>query len=209
MGDYVTSANNALQLIGAEQSIVSPTQDSHVSRVIKGAWEGARRSAIRGTSKLRPKWNFAMRYWELPARVATTVWPIPYGWVSAFPLPGECLRLIEIVYPEAAIDDYQLVGGESAMEVLARVTGPLKLWGLRDVEEVALWDASFAATFEASLAFQVADSLTGDRGRKQDAWAAFQDRLRGATGADAGENPPIEPEESGWVAARYGGCRPR
>ena len=53
------------------------------------------------------------------------------------------------------------------------------------------------------LGFQVADRVTGDRGRKQDCWAEYEANISAATRVDAMENPPEELEESDWVLARY------
>lgn len=198
MADYVAVANLAMQKLGANDRISAPDQDSDVARTIAAAWDIVRERTIRG-GKHAPKWNFALRYADVPARAPSASNPLPYGWTSAFPFPDRCLRVVEIVRPEAAIRFWKVANNE----ILTSTAGPLGLWYLIDVEEISLWDALFVDTFAARLAYQTADRITGDMGRKfacRDEWVA---NLIDAAGVDAGEDPPVEPDESDWVLARY------
>lgn len=207
MADYLSIANGALELVGAEDTIVSPDQDSHAARTIANVWVDTRREALRGNERFAPKWNFARSYAELPARVPGATDPIPHGWTSAYRLPSDNVRFDEIVYPKSAIADYQLIGGTQGGELLTRTAGPLKIWYIRDIENPALWDASFVAAFKHLLAYMVADRVTGDRGRKDDCYKGYVAKLSAAAKVDARENPPVEPEEDDWVLARLGGRR--
>lgn len=199
MTDYVSVANLALQKMGAEDTIVARDQDSHAARTIAAVWDDVRKAAIRGGKKA-PRWNCFEGYAEPPARVASLTNPIPFGWQSAHPLPDGALRLSEIVYPCAAAEGrWKLANGE----ILLKDGGPLKAWFLFDRAEPALWDALFVETFAALLAYQCADRITGDRGRKQDCWAEYEANLAAAAKVDATENPPIEPVEDDWIMARF------
>lgn len=202
MSNRVTISNLALQKIGADDQLVDPDDDSDAARSIKVVWDEVRKRCLRG-GKHAPKWNFAKTYAELGALAASQA-TVPYGWSSLYKLPAKFVRMIEIIDPSIAIDDYQIIGIDAIGDcVLTRTTGPLRLWYIRDVEEPALWDDLFVDTFAARLAYQVCDRVTGDRGRKKDCDEEFRANLIDAAGVDAMENPPVETEESDWVLARY------
>lgn len=205
MTALVDIANLALQKIGAEDTIVSPEQDSHAARTAFAAWNLVRRGCIRGGDGFFPVWNFASRFAVLPARAVTPTDPLPTGWLAAFPLPAaplECLRVTEVTAPQVAIDDYRVAAGQ----VLTRSIEPLALWYLADIVDPTAWDALFIETFAARLAYQIADRLTGDRGRKDDCWKEYLANLKSACAVDTREDPPTQLEESSWVEARYQGA---
>ncbi len=199
MTDYTSVANLALQKMGAADRIVARDQDSHAARTLAEAWDDVRKAAIRGGKKA-PRWNCFERYAETPARAITPLKPLPYGWSAAYPMPDGALRLAEIVYPAGAAEGRWKFADN---EVLLKDGGPLKAWWLFDNDEPATWDSLFVETFAALLAYQCADSITGDRGRKQDCWAEYQANLAAAAKVDATENPPVEPVEDDWIMARY------
>ncbi|NYT42323.1 hypothetical protein HZY97_16240 [Sphingomonas sp. R-74633] len=200
----ITLANMALQKIGATDTVSDPAQESEAARSIRNAWGEVRRATIRGTPKVKPKWNFARRYFELAARAADPAWPVPHGWSALYPLPAESLRFLEIATPHSARDRFDLIMGPAGEELAVCTAGVLGIWCLVDVTDPARWDAIFRNAFAARLGFQIADRITGDRGRKQDCWAEFMAEITGAAGADGAEGAPIEPQESDWVLARYG-----
>jgi hypothetical protein len=191
MADYVSAANMALSSIGEDDQLRDPDQDSHPARTVRAAWDQVRRAVLRDHP-----WNFAM------ARAALAASATPgeiYPWTAFFPLPDGCLRLIEVLDPPGSRDCFSVERGG----ILAETAGPLYIRYIEDVAEVGRWDALFTAAFAARLAFQIADRITADRGRKADAWGAYRAALTDAKGADAKENPPIEPVEDDWVLARY------
>lgn len=199
MVDYVTIANLALSKIGAEDTISDPDQDSTAARAIRVAWDSVRKAMIRG-GELAPRWNFAMKYFQTPARNPTDADPVPFGWTAAFPKPDGALRLVEILDPPCSAAGSWLFAGN---EVLLNETGPLKAWWLIDVENPVLWDALFIDTFAARLAFQIADKIAGDTGRKFACRDEYEKNLKAAAKVDAVENPPIDQDESDWITCRY------
>lgn len=198
MASIVSVSNLALQKIGADDRIVDPDEDRDAARALRAVWDDVRQACIRGGDKV-PRWNFANTYFQVPA-LAPNSFTVPFGWTSGFRMPEGFLRLTEIVDPAAAIDDYRLIADET---VITKTAGPLRGWFLKDIVEPEKWDALFVETFAARLGFQVADRVTGDRGRKQDCWAEYQTNIAAAARVDAMENPPEELEESDWVLARY------
>lgn len=191
MADYVTIANLALSLLGENDQLRDPDQDGHAARSVRAVWWQVRRAVLRDHP-----WNFAMARHMLPA--SATI--VPIGWDRAFPLPDNCVRLVEILSPAISVADYALEGGA----ILCDAPGPLGVRCVMDVEETSRWDDLFVDAFAAKLAWQIADRITGDRGRRQDMERAYMAALNRAKGVDAKENPPIEAEDGSWITARWG-----
>ena len=196
----VAISNLALQKIGASDRVTAPDQRSQAAEAIAVAWDQVRRGTIAGGEKAAPRWNFATRLALVPARALPPGTTLAGGWRAAFPLPDGCLRVIEPLSARTGRIGWRVAGGE----VLADVAGPLELEYLVDVEEPTLWSPLFVETFAARLGFQIADRVTGDRGRKQDCWAEYEANLLAAAKVDAREDPPVETDESDWVLARGG-----
>lgn len=193
MASFVTIANLAASKLGEDDQLASADDDTHLGRSVRAVWELVRRTALRDHP-----WNFAIRRARLSA--SATLVATPYGY--AFPLPADCVRLLDVA--GWARECYQLEG----RAILADSAGPLPVRYVADIAEPALWDDSFVEAFACRLAFQVADRITGDRGRKSDALASYEDALAQAKRVDARENPGVAWEPTGWELARgYGGAR--
>lgn len=191
MADYVTIANMAASLIGEDDQIRTPDDDSHIARTIRAVWDLCRQDAIRDHS-----WNFAMARKGLAAEALDDV---PYPWGYSFPLPSESLRLIEVL--NLSDGDYQIEG----QSILCNSMGPIYIRFLRDVTEPALWDSKFAVAFARRLAVQIGTRIAGSSYDRGAGWQLYQDALSQAKRVDARENPAIEPEWTGWEMARFGG----
>jgi hypothetical protein len=89
--------------------------------------------------------------------------------------------------------------------VLANSDGPVWIRYVADITATGDWDDAFVQAFAARLAFQIADRITGDRGRKADAFAEWKKAIKDAAGVDAKEDPPEDAYDSSWVTARLGG----
>lgn len=192
MADYVSIVNLAASKLGEDDQLRSPEDDTHLGRTVAAVWDQVRQDVIRDHI-----WNFAVRRKGLAAEALDAV---PYPWLSSFPLPADCLRLVEVLSCSSR-RQYQLEGGS----ILCNQAGPLYVRYLIDVPEPAKWDASFTGAFAAYLAFQIADRITGDLSRKDAAWADYQAKLVRAKRIDAMENPPVPFEATEWETARYAG----
>lgn len=197
MADRVYVENLALAKIGEPYRISDPLEASHPARIIAGVWNAARRATLR-----KGKFNFSLKRFELAAQAPTDPgYPTPYPYANRFPLPVESLRLAEILGPAAILEDYRIEGGA----VLADTAGPVWVKCVVDMVDPGAWDDLFVETVAARIGFEIADVLTGDRGRKSDCWAEFKANTKDAAGVDAKEDPPQEPYDSSWVTARFGG----
>lgn len=193
MTSYVTIANLAASKLGEDDQLRSPDDDTHLGRSVKAVFDPVRRAALRDHS-----WNFAMSRRELAASNTASV---PYPWQSVFPLPFECLRLIEVLNFSTR-SNYQLEG----RSILANSAGPVYIRCIIDVAEPALWDDLFVEAFACRLAFQIGPRIVGSAFDKGTAWKVYQKALADAKRADALENPAVPNEASSWETSRYGGA---
>lgn len=197
MADYVSIANLVASRIGEDDQIRTPGDDSHVARTIAAAWDTVRQGAIREHT-----WNFAMARKGLTA-VALAPEDRPFPWQYSLPLPADCLRLVEVLNLPG--DRYQLEGKAIVCDSL----GPVYIRYLRDVAETALWEPGFTDYFAAKLEMTIGVRIAGSsydvaRGERN-----ARRMLSIATRSDARENPPVEPDLSGWEEVYLGGasCR--
>ncbi len=189
MADFVTIANLAASSLGEDDQIRSPDDDTHLSRSVQAVWDAERRAALRDHS-----WNFAMRRRALPAVLGED--PAPYGF--AYRMPAESVRLIEVLGFRRG--DYQLEGPF----ILSDAAAPLRIRFLADVTEPAEWDDLFAKAFAMRVAWQIADRITGDPNRVNQAERKYWAALKEAKRVDARENPQVPFEATGWERARGG-----
>lgn len=196
MSDYVTIANMAAARIGTETRIASPDDDRFVARTFKAAWDIERQAAIRDGA-----WNFAARRGDLAAVADPGV--VLYPWTYGFELPVDCLRLIEVL--GGCRDAYALEG----RLILCDSAGPLYIRYSTDVPQESLWDAAFTHAFALRLAWRCGRRIAGSAFDQELCWSEYRQALSAARRVDARENPPIEQEDSSWIAARHDRAWPR
>jgi hypothetical protein len=197
VADYVTIANLALSKLGEDDQIRDPDQDSHAARSVRAVWDPVRRFVLR-----KGKFNFAMKRAELAAQASSSPgYESSYPFTNRFPVPDGFVRLVEVLGPASVVEAYKY----ERKAILADSVGPVFIRYVADVAETGDWDDLFVQAFAARLAFQIADRITGDRGRKADAFTEWRLAIKEAAGVDAKEDPPEEPYESSWVTSRFGG----
>jgi hypothetical protein len=195
VADYVTAANLALAKVGEPYRIVDPLEDTLPARTLAAAWDTVRRATLR-----RGKFNFSLTRTDLAAQSPSDPgYQSPYPFANRFPVPVDFVRLVEVLDPASAVETYKF----ESQAVLADTVGPVFIRYVRDVIEIGDWDDLFVEAFAARLAFEIADVMTGDRGRRGDCWNEFVALTKHAAGVDAKEDPPIEPYDSSWVTARF------
>lgn len=192
----VEIANMATGFFGEDDQIRSPDDDTKPARSVRAVW-----SLVRKFVLTKADWSHAKRRARLSARTADANFPI-IGFTYAYPVPARFIRLVRILEPVGARDDYQLQRGPSGREILTDWAGPLEIEYIEDVEDPALWSAEFKDCFAMRLAWQVADRLSGDKGRKEQALKAYKEALRDGKNSDARQQAPREHAPTPWNSAR-------
>ncbi|WP_374651637.1 hypothetical protein [Rhizorhabdus sp.] len=190
MADRVSLSNRAMGLLGEDDQLIDPLDDTKAARTIAAVWDQVRRDCLRQMVA-----NFADETVELQQLAITA----PPPWSAVFQLPTKMIRLIGIVEPDIAKGDYAL----NRHGLCTRVGGPIYARVIIDEVNCARWDDLFATAFVCRLAWQCAERITGDRQRKADAWAAWEEAAKVAGLVDAQENPASDPDIDPWEAARY------
>jgi len=195
MADRVTISNQALSLLGEDDQLIDPDDDTHAARTIRSVWDVVRQAVLR-----EGEFNFAIVRATLPSDAglsADDLYPYSYG----FPLPDAFLRLVEVLDPPGITGSYEIEGGR----IVADTTGPVRIRYVQDVPETGRWDSTFVNAFAHRLAYQIAERITGDRSRKADCWSGFKQAMGKAIGVDSVENPPVVTEEDDWITCRWSG----
>lgn len=194
----VEIANLATGFFGEDDQISSPDDNSKPARSVRAVWRKVRRYVL-----AKADWSHAKRRSRLSARVDNnTAFPI-IGFAYAYPLPSNFIRLVRILEPVGARDDYQIQRGPGGKrEILTDYAGPLEIEWIEDVVEPASWSVEFEECFAMRLAWHVADRLSGDKQRKQQAFDAYKMALTSGRNSDARQQPPREHAPTAWNSAR-------
>jgi len=158
----------------------------------RARWLKARFADVRDLVLRANRWSFALAR----ARLSAQAEPPAFGWRRAFPLPADCLRLIEV----APVGDHALEGGA----ILADAEGPLEVRYVRRVADVGAWDGLFAEAVACRLALELAEKLTQSSGRREMALREYQMAVREAVRVNAIETPPETGADGAWLLARGG-----
>lgn len=190
MASQVEVMNAAGAAIGATTRITDPDDNRTLARNIRAVWTIQRKAAIRHGA-----WNFAMKR----AKLGATTGEPKHGYAYQYPLPTDCLRLIE-VHDLIAYQDFQV----EQRAILADVAGPLNVRYLADIEQPELWDALFAEAFAYRIAWAIGTRIAGSTFDKEKVWRQYSDCVAAAKGVDAIESPHQigDREESDWITAR-------
>ena len=180
--------NRAFAKLGAAQ-ITDPAADDPTAQAAMAVLPGLRQDELRGHV-----WSFAVRRASLPAAAGAP----PFGYARAFPLPGDALRLLELV---PRVRHYSVEGGL----ILTDAAAPLHVRYLADVAEVGAWDASFAEVMACRLAMELGELVTQSGRAVQSAMAMYQQALGRARRVGAMELPPQpRPSSEAWDVAGHG-----
>lgn len=200
MTDEVKIANAALTKLG-DYRITSFSDNSEAARVVNARYEGIRDAELR-----RHTWHFSKARVELAALADAP----DFGYSYQYELPADCLRIVSVgdVAPGADIGDTYRTGLDTpdyrieGRHLLTDLGAPLKLRYIKRVTDPAQFDAAFAESLAARLAYEIALKLTGSRSIKEDAASDYAASVREAIGANAIETPPEPLPDDSWVLAR-------
>jgi hypothetical protein len=194
MTSQVSIANQALIKVGADR-IISIDEDSKQAVVLKAIWDAKRDAEL----SAHP-WTFATRRTTLPASST----PPAYGFAREFPLPPDCLRLIELGqwYVMYQGVDYGPLFSIEGNAVLCDEPAPLRARYVARIADPSSWPALFCEALACRLAAEIAESLTQSLGKRQQAWDEYKAALRAARQANAIEQPPQPTPANSWWLAR-------
>lgn len=194
----VAIANLALTKLG-ELRITDLEEDTKPAREINAVY-----AMLRDKLQRRYVWRFCVTRAELAAEVDTP----EFGYSYQFPLPADCLRVLQVgeYYAGVVLND-AVAGGSQEYQiergrVLSNSSAALKLRYLALVDDPTAFDPAFDEAFAAFLAYNVAEALAQSSGKKDDALRDYRMAIRDAVLANAIENPPEELADDTWVMAR-------
>ena len=193
----VDIANLATGFFGEDDQIRSPDDDSKPARTVRAAWAKVRKFVFS-----KANWSCGLRRSQLSARAADGAFPVLDPYTHAFPLPTSFVRLAQILDPHIARDEYTILRGPKGREIHCAYAGPLTIEWVEEVKDPALWSSEFIEAFTMRLAWQIADRLSGDKQRKQQAFDAYRDALRDGRGSDARQQAPRQHAGGDWVRSR-------
>jgi hypothetical protein len=184
--------NMALDMLD-EAPVTAPSDDTRAARLLARNYAQTRDEVLRAHP-----WNFAMARALLAAGG-----PVPaFGWLRAFPLPVDCLRLLPVVaggHLNGAPVAHEVEGGA----VLTDAPAPLAVRYVRRVSTPSDFDPLFARALAARLAVYVGHVLTGKQSYVERIARIYTDVLVEARRIDALEATPPTPLGENWIEARY------
>lgn len=198
MASRVDIANLALLKVGSGSKITSLTENSVAARALAIAYDIVRRAELRAHY-----WAFALKRAALPA---TT--PPAWGFSQAFPLPSDCLRLVQVnqFYLIPALLDYNTADASAWLvesgNILCDYTAPLSVRYVWDVQDETRFDALFVPMFASRLGYEVCEQLTNSNTKKQTIAQDYKEALAVAIRAGAIEKPPALIGDDSWMMAR-------
>ncbi|OIO01948.1 MAG: hypothetical protein AUJ49_06995 [Desulfovibrionaceae bacterium CG1_02_65_16] len=183
--------NNALIDLG-EETITSLADNTKAARLCNQRWPAVRDAVLRAHP-----WNCAIREARLAASASNAGWQ----YQSAYPLPADCLRVLEVCSGGVCVEEWEAQAGA----VLCDETGALDLAYIARLDDPRLYDPLLCEVLTARLSATLAYPITASTALAQSFWAAYADKLREARGVDAREaSPPAAPAPTTWLAAKLG-----
>lgn len=193
MVDRVAVSNLALSILGEDDQMVDPMDDTKSARSIRAVWDAVRDEVLR-----KHPWNFAIKRTAL---TAVSGYVPTNDFSHQYLLPVDCLRLIDVGIGQTLTRDYVL----EANGILSYGPGPISIRYVSRVESTALWDALFVRAFACRLAWQISERITGDQNRKAAIDRDYRLALAEARAIDGRENPPEPQMDSSWITSRVTG----
>lgn len=194
----VAIANLALTKLG-DLRITDLDEDTKPAREVKAVFTMLRDKLLR-----RYTWRFSVKRAQLAASATAP----EFGYEYQYPLPTDCLRVIQVgeFYPPPNLADLN-TGNDAEWQIEGRSilhhqSGPLKIRYVRRVTDPVQFDACFDEAFACLIAHNTAEALTQSNSKKEAARQDFNQAIRDANFANAIENPPVSLADNAWLAAR-------
>jgi len=191
-------ANLALTKVG-DLRITNLTDNTKPAREILAIYD-----MMRDKLQRTYNWRFCVKRVQLAAEVDTPV----FEYENQYPIPSDCLRILQVgdYYPAPDLSDlisgsgaeYQLEGNK----ILTYDSGPLNLRYLSRVTDPTQFDPAFDDAFASLLAFNVCEALTQSSQKKESALRDYRLALSDAIRSNAIESPPESLADTTWISVR-------
>lgn len=186
MASVVDIANQALQLVGAKQ-IISLADPSEEARSVNAAWPFVRREVLRAHS-----WNAATTRAILAASTTDPAW----GFESAYPLPADCLRVLEVDV------DARIPWRVEGREIVIDDTGPLNIRYVMDLTDSEQFDGELTTVMVTRLAVAIVERLKRSNTQRAELSSEYRSLIQQAKSDDGREQSSAEFVEDTWLIAR-------
>lgn len=184
----VEICNRALDAIGA-RIITSLTDGTREAGLCARYYEQVRDDILRSHP-----WNCATKRASLAASVTAPA----HGFAYAYPLPSDCLRVVEVAGEDEDGGAWQVEAGS----IVTDLTAPLNIRYIYRVEAAVLLDPLLVSAIAARLAMELAQPLTGSAEMRQRMEQEFRTRLRAARSADGQEGTALRVGAEDFVRSR-------
>jgi len=143
-------------------------------------------------------WRRLKRRAQLAASVVAPLW----GYTTKYPLPADCITLIEIYVGDDPLREWDVEGDF----ILCNETAALNIRYIATSTDPNEWDPLLINAIAYRLAVDLAEPLTGDPNKKSFAIAKYTEVIAEAKNASAQEGTPTELGQPDlWVSTRFGG----
>ncbi len=192
MASTVQIANQALNKVGADR-ITDLLDDTESGRLLNSIFDIKRDAELAAHP-----WTFAITRALIPASSTAPA----FGWLRSFPLPVDCLRLVEVGEHYAFYDSstgplFQVEGAA----VKTDQTSPLSIRYVQRVTNSGLFPPLFVEAFACRLAAEIVERRTQSLPKREAAWAEYKEAIKQARRVNAIEQPPQRSADSSWVQA--------
>lgn len=155
--------NKALTLLGANR-ISSIDDDSIEAKLCKDHFADVRDDLLRSHP-----WKFALKRALLAASSTAPAW----GWLYEYPLPSDCLRVVEMLGQEQ--DNWT----EEGRSILTD-SEIASIKYIQRIESVGIFDSNFATVLSIDLALVLAYALTTSQGLRTDLATLRKEKIKEA-----------------------------
>jgi hypothetical protein len=193
MASNVDICNLALTKLGAAR-ITSLLDETKQAKALNAIFDMERDALLS-----EHPWTFAIKRAEIPASSTAPA----FGWLRAYPLPADYLKLVQVGDVWTFYDAGDLGGlfDVEAGAVLSDEVSPLQIRYVYRVTNAGLFSSTFGIALAARLRSSVAEELTQNLSKKNDADEDYRAAIHQAKRANDIERPPQRVPDLSWVRA--------
>lgn len=201
MASRVGVINRALIKLGV-QTIADPDEESEPARVSKQVFDDTVQAELR-----KNPWAFAIRR----ARLAASVTAPSFGFKTAFPLPTDFIRIVQVgdyfdfsAVRNAPLDRSVVPYRIEGRSIVTDLPAPLNIRYVADISaDPGQWDATFVDALAARLSVEMCETLTKNTSKLTLMERLYQRAIGEARRLNAIESPPEPLPDNSWVMTRF------